>query len=79
MRAPEPNPRQTIRRLELTGYAIIAVLFGGVGVWVGLASGLVVAATLLMYRFWFRVIPAVTREVSDRLGIEAGSARPAGA
>lgn len=52
--------------------------FGGVGIWVGLACGLVLAASLLMYRFWLRVLPAIAAEVSARLQIDAGQSRPAG-
>jgi multidrug resistance protein, MATE family len=50
---------------------------GGVGVWLGLATGLALAAVLMMARLWRTMIPAVQAEVSVRLGIKAGTARPA--
>ncbi|QOL81214.1 MATE family efflux transporter [Pseudooceanicola spongiae] len=50
---------------------------GGVGVWLGLATGLALAAVLMMARLWRTMIPAVQAEVSARLGIKAGTARPA--
>ena len=40
--------------------------WGGVGIWVGLALGLFLAAGFMMHRFWFRAVPAMDR------GPEAG-------
>lgn len=33
--------------------------FGGVGIWIGLAFGLTLAAILMMHRFWYRVVPGL--------------------
>lgn len=33
--------------------------WGGVGIWIGLAVGLFLAAVSLMLRFWVRAVPAV--------------------
>ena len=37
MRKREQDPMRAVRRLELIGYGIIALLFGGVGVWASTA------------------------------------------
>ena len=34
--------------------------WGGVGIWIGLAVGLFLAAVSLMLRFWVRAVPAVS-------------------
>ncbi|MCX7564847.1 MATE family efflux transporter [Sulfitobacter sp. F26169L] len=39
--------------------------FGGIGIWGGLAIGLGVAALLLNGRFWFKVLPDITRKFSQ--------------
>ena len=36
--------------------------WGGAGVWLGLVSGLAVAAVLLNLRFWFSTVPGLSAE-----------------
>lgn len=47
---------------------------GGIGIWIGLAIGLAMAAVWLMMRLWRGVLPRVQREISEQYGINAGTA-----
>ncbi|WP_236045135.1 MULTISPECIES: MATE family efflux transporter [Pseudooceanicola] len=46
----------------------IVLGWGGVGIWLGLALGLALAAFLMMRRLWRVVIPRITAEVYARIG-----------
>lgn len=39
--------------------------WGGVGIWVGLAIGLFLAAGSMMHRFWFRSVPAIRAAAAE--------------
>lgn len=80
MREPEPNPRQTIRRLELTGYAIIAVLFGGVGVWAATShiAGAVIAPGTIVLQSNVKKVQHLTGGVVAAINVHDGDFVKAG-
>lgn len=80
MRKPEPNPRQMIRRLELTGYAIIAVLFGGVGVWAATShiAGAVIAPGTIVVQSNVKKVQHLTGGVVAAINVDDGDFVKAG-
>ncbi len=51
MSAAKPDPRRAIRNLNLAGFALMAVMFGGVGVWAAtsqLASAVIAPGTIVV-------------------------------
>lgn len=76
MRTPEPNPRQMIWRLELAGYAIIAVLFGGVGVWAATShiAGAVIAPGAIAVQSNVKKVQHLTGGVVAAINVHDGDA-----
>lgn len=80
MHRPEPNPRQMIRRLELAGYAIIAVLFGGVGVWAATShiAGAVIARGSIAVQSNVKKVQHLTGGVVAAINVRDGDSVKAG-
>ena len=50
MNNPEQDPRRVIRKLNLVGFALLALMFGGFGVWAATSqlAGAVIAPGLIV-------------------------------
>ncbi len=80
MSRPEPNPRQMIRRLEITGYIIIALLFGGVGVWAATShiAGAVIAPGTIVLQSNVKKVQHLTGGVVAAINVHDGDFVKAG-
>ena len=80
MRQIGRNPMRTVRRLELTGYALLALLFGGAGVWASTAhiAGAVIAPGSVVVRSNVKKVQHPTGGVVAEIDVHDGDHVKAG-
>ncbi len=80
MRQIGRDPMQTVRRLELAGYALLALLFGGAGVWASTAhiAGAVIAPGSIVVRSSVKKVQHPTGGVVAEIDVHDGDHVKAG-
>lgn len=77
---PDDNPMQAVRRLELTGYGLLALLFGGVGVWASTShiAGAVIAPGTIVVQSNVKKVQHPTGGVIAAINVHEGDEVKAG-
>jgi HlyD family secretion protein len=80
MSSPEQDPRRVIRKLNLVGFALLALMFGGFGVWAATSqlAGAVIAPGLIVVESNVKKVQHPTGGIVGELLVDEGDTVDAG-